>query len=405
MKVLFLHSQCENGGISRIIFSICDLLKKDGSEGKFAFSRGFIPDNHKDICYMFGNKSEIATHVLLTRLFDRHATGSSKATKELIKFINSYQPDIIHINNIHGYYLNFKLLFDYLKLINIPIVWTLHDCWAFTGHCSHFEYAKCDKWKTNCNQCAYISEYPKSIIFDNSNKNYQEKKNMYEQMNNIVIVTPSLWLKKHVEQSILSDKECIVINNGIDLNIFRYTESSLKKNSKFNNKTIYLAVASVWTQKKGFNDLIEFSKMIDKNTEQLIVVGVNKKQEKKLKKVGIFPITHTKDVFELVKWYSLADVFINPTYEDTFPTVNIESLACGTPVVTYKTGGSPEIIDSNCGVVVKKGRVDLLYKAANMIKSNPYDCRKRALKYDQNERFMEYIDLYKKILEKEKNKK
>lgn len=259
MKVLFLHSQCENGGISRIVFSICDLLKQNNSEGKFLFSRGFIPEEHKNECVMFGSKSEIASHVLLTRVFDRHAHGSKKATKELIKWIDEYQPDIVHVNNVHGYYLNMKMFFEYMISKKIPIVWTLHDCWAITGHCSHFEFAKCDKWKVQCGNCQHIDTYPKSIFFDNSFKNFTEKKNIYKKLKNITIVTPSLWLKNLVKQSILGDKKCIVINNGIDLNTFDYTESNLRIEKGFENKRIYLAVASVWTAKKGYDDLIKLA--------------------------------------------------------------------------------------------------------------------------------------------------
>ena len=220
-------------------------------------------------------------------------------------------------------------------------------------------------------------------------------------MKNITIVTPSVWLKDLVNQSILSDKKCIVINNGIDLESFHYITSDLKEEKGFNNKKIFLAVASVWTAKKGYDDLIKLAKKIDKSKEQIVVVGVNETQKNELQKHGIFAVTHTKSVSELASWYSIADVFINLTYEDTFPTVNIESLACGTPVVTYKTGGSPEIIDDECGAVVEKGNVDLLYTAAKQIDSSREACRKRALKFDRNERFLEYINLYKTILKGE----
>mgnify|MGYP005850939931 CR=1 FL=1 len=402
MKVLFLHSQCENGGISRIIFAICDLLKKNGSEGKFAFSRGFIPMEHKEDCFMFGKKIDILTHVLMTRIFDKHGYGSKNATKSLIKLINSYQPDIIHINNIHGYYLNMEIFFEYLKKIRKPIVWTLHDCWPITGHCSHFEYKECDKWKYKCEECENISTYPKSWIVDNSYNNFEIKKRLYHGLENLTLVTPARWLQNMIKNSILADKKCVVINNGIDLNAFDYIPSSLKKDYGFDNKRLYLAVASVWTDNKGYSDLFKLVKKIDKDNEQIVVIGVNKKQNIELQNHGIFAILHTKSIFELACWYSTADVFINPTYEDTFPTVNIEALACGTPVVTYKTGGSSEIIDESCGLVVEKGNINSLYIAAKKIESSRKACRKRALKFDQNERFLEYIELYKTILRKEK---
>lgn len=404
MKVLFLHSQCENGGISRIVFSICELLKQCGSEGRFAFSRGFIPEEHANDCFMFGDKKEIAKHVMLSRLFDKHGCGSKKATEDLIEWIDSYEPDIIHINNVHGYYLNMDIFFNYLKRKKTPVVWTLHDCWAITGHCSHFEYAKCDKWKTKCGNCHYVSTYPRSFLFDNSRNNFKEKQRMYKEMNNITIVTPSEWLKELISQSILADKDCVVINNGIDLENFDYITSNLREENGFDNKRVYLAVASVWTSKKGYDDLIKLVHKIDKSKEQIVAVGVSGAQKRELIKHGIFAVMHTKSVKELASWYSMADVFINPTYEDTFPTVNIEALACGTPVITYKTGGSPEIVNDECGAVVEKGDIDSLYNEATQINSSRETCRKRALRYDKNERFLEYINLYQTIMKRESEK-
>ena len=403
MKVMFIHSQCENGGISRIVFSICDLLKEQGSEGMFAFSRGFVPEGKQQVCHMFGNKYEIYLHMLASRLFDSHGLWSKQATKELITYIEKYEPDIIHLNNVHGYYLDIIEFFAYLKSKNIPIVWTMHDCWAVTGHCSHFEYYNCEKWKYGCKNCEHRDVYPKSWFISKAERNYREKKRSFEGLNRVQIVVPSEWLYGIIKESYLKNYPCTVINNGINLNVFNVKNSIPELATELNDKRIILAVASVWTSGKGYKDIIKLSGMIDKKEFALVVVGVTEKQKEELKHFGVYSILHTKNVDELAEWYSIASVFINPTYEDTFPTVNIEALACGTPVVTYRTGGSPEIITTHCGIVVEKGNIYQLHEAVTKIEKKPVECRRVAERYDANKKFKEYIRLYEDLVHKEGN--
>ena len=399
MKVLYLHSQCENGGISRIVFSLCDLLAADGSEGRFFFSRGFVPSEREKNCCMFGNMFEVRMHVLLSRVFDSHAFHSNKATRELIKLISDYSPDIIHLNNVHGYYLNIELLFNFLKMSGIPIVWTFHDCWNLTGHCSHFEYYGCDDWKNNdCRSCKHKDVYPKSWIKCNSYKNFLRKKQLFTGIEDLHIVVPSKWLAGIVSMSFFKNYPCRVINNGINLQSFDIQTNIPQLAHPYRQKKIILAVASVWTDRKGYSDIIRLADIIDRDEYCIAVVGLTEKQSRELKKRNIITILHTKSVKELAEWYSCAHVFINPTYEDTFPTVNLEALACGTPVITYKTGGSTEMIEDSCGVVVNKGDVNSMYKAIQNIEKNTSACRNVAEHYSAQERLFEYINLYKEIV-------
>ena len=398
MKVMFIHSQCENGGISRIVFSLCDLLEKEGNSGIFAFSRGFVPEGKEKICKMFGSKASVIYHVLMTRFFDLHGHGSKYATKELISIIQHEKPDIIHLNNVHGYYLNIGLFFEFLRETDIPIVWTLHDCWPLTGHCSHFAVVGCDKWKKGCEHCPQKEAYPSSYLIDRSRRNYLEKKELFTSIKNLTIVVPSKWLYSIVRESFFKDKRVVIINNGIDINTFDITDSSIKKEYGLIDKRIILAVASVWTQKKGFDDIIKLSKIIDNEKYAIVVIGVNESQREKLKKNEVLGILHTKDVKELAAWYSAADVFINPTYEDTYPTVNMESIACGTPVVTYNTGGSVETVEKETGRVVKAGDIGALYNAIQNANKKADACRAYARQFDFNLKFSEYINLYEQIV-------
>jgi len=335
---------------------------------------------------------------------DRHGFASRKATKQLINKIEELKPDVINLHNIHGYYVNIEILFDYLKKINIPVVWTFHDCWPFTGHCSYFDSVACEKWKTHCQNCPKKSFYPKSLLIDNSFKNFSDKKQIFNQLDNLHIITPSNWLKNLVKQSFLSKFPVSCIHNGIDLSKFNPVENVEKLIQKWNlkDKIIVLGVASIWDRRKGLDDFISLSNKLS-DTYQIILIGLTKKQIAQLPK-NIIGIERTESIEELAEYYSLAKVFVNPTYQDNFPTTNIEALACGTPVVTYNTGGSPEAIDKETGIVVEKGNVNDLKTAIERVtsaKTEYYDkekCRKRAEKhFDKNERYQDYLQLFKTL--------
>ena len=391
MKVFQINSTCGYGSTGRIAVDILKEVEKNGGEGIIAYGRNSAP---KDVnSYRIGSELDVKIHGVLSRITDRQGFYSTKATKDLIKKIKEYNPDIIHLHNIHGYYLNIKILFNFLKEYNKPIVWTLHDCWAFTGHCAHFSFEKCDKWKTECYSCPLKKEYPASFLIDNSRKNYLQKKELITSLKNVNIVVPSKWLADLTKESFLGKYPVNVIYNGVDLEQFKPTESDFRKKFHLEGKQIILAVASVWTEKKGISDVYKLNEKINDN-QVIVMVGLNDSQMTTLPK-GIIGIKRTDSIKELAQIYSVADVFINPTYEDNYPTTNLEAISCGTPVVTYKTGGSGESVDEGNGFVVEQGNVQKLLNAIRQVNGCKTDVGNR---FSAVERYKEYFDLYKGIL-------
>ena len=322
-------------------------------------------------------------------------------TKAFIQKLKEIKPDLIHMHIMHDTYINLRMLFDYIKENNIPIVWTFHDCWAFTGRCPYFDNAKCDKWKSECFECPQLDKYPQTKV-DKSKLLWNKKKKWFTGIKNMTIVTPSKWLSGFIKDSYLNEYQTKVIRNGINLDVFKPVDSDFKKEHNILDKHMILGVGYNWAPRKGLNDFIELSKKLPSNY-QIVLIGTNDEIDKKLPE-NIISIHRTYNVQELVKIYSAADVFVNPTYEDNFPTVNIESLACGTPVLTYETGGSPEAIDEKCGSVISKGNIEALEKEITRVcQENAYskqDCINRSEEFDATNKYNEYVELYKEILNK-----
>lgn len=383
----------------RIAEEIGLLAMSKGWDSYIAYGRWANPSMSH--LYHIGNMWDERWHGLQSRLFDNHGLSSKWATRKLIKNIEEVKPDVIHLHNIHGYYLNYPLLFDYLSITNIPVVWTLHDCWSFTGHCAFFTYCQCNKWRNNCDGCAFKSTYPKALLWSNSKRNFDLKNKYFNSIENLTIVPVSEWLSNLVAYSFLRDHHRKMIHNGIDLNVFQKKDSSIHFVPE--EKKVVLGVSFDWDERKGLQDFVKLRDFLS-DDYIVILIGLSKKQIKSLPK-GIIGIERTQNINELVLYYSRADVFANPTYEDNFPTTNIEALACGTPVVTYNTGGSPEAIDENTGVVVPYGDIDafyeaIIYVASNKIKMSDY-CRKRAeFFFNKSDRYQDYIDLYYFLLSK-----
>ena len=395
MKVLQINSVCGQGSTGRIAADIQNLLAEQGHECLFAYGRGTAPSGIKSL--RIGTNFDNYLHAAATRIFDNHGFSSTAATKKFIKRAKEYNPDLIHLHNLHGYYINVDLLFNYLKEANKPIVWTLHDCWALTGHCAHFDYIGCNKWQKGCYDCPQKDVYPASLIFDNSERNYEKKKELFTSVANMVVVTPSKWLATIVEQSFLSSYPLQVINNGIDIDIFRHIANDFRQRYELQGKFIILGVANIWAFKKGLDDFINLAKEIDNNKFKIVMVGVNAKQLKTLPK-NILGIERTNNVLELAQIYTAADVFFNPTYEEVLGMTNLEALACGTPVITYNSGGSPECISSESGYIIGKGEWQRVPEVINNIKNVQYETlRNEALPFDKNKKYAEYINLYKKM--------
>lgn len=399
IRVLQINSVCGIGSTGRIATDIHQVLKEQGYESYVAFGR-YEPRNC-DTSIHIGTNRDTYAHVLLTRMFDKHGFGSKRATRAFLREVNKLNPDVIHLHNIHGYYLNVELLFEYLKAADKPVIWTLHDCWAFTGHCSHFDYIGCSKWKTGCFDCPQKGEYPKSVLLDNSRDNFIRKKTAFTGVKNLIIVTPSQWLAGLVGDSFLGDNPVKVINNGIDLSVFKPTPSDFRDRYSLENKFIILGVANVWTERKGLHYFMELSQYLSFD-EMIVLVGVTEKQKATLPS-GMIGITRTDSITELASIYSAADVFVNPTLEDNFPTTNLEALACGTPVVTFRTGGSTESIKHGIGFVAEQKDVKGLRDSVEKIKNiDDNDTMSACLLhstglYNKVERFQDYIFLYQSL--------
>ena len=348
-RILFINTVC-NGSTGTICKQLYKAAEKEGFTCCIAFGRGASPDGFTT--YQIDNKLEVYRHVLKARLLDASGFGSKHATKKFIKWIDEeFKPDIIHMHNLHGYYLHIETFFDYLKLhLEIKKIWTLHDCWAFTGHCSHYTYAKCDQWIRGCsNKCPNKKKYPQSFI-SRSKQNYLKKKRIISSVKNMFLVTPSQWLMKEANNSFLKEYPIQVINNGVDTTIFKPTPSDIKEKYGIQDKKVILGVTSVWNKMKGLETFIELSKYLPQEYK-IVLIGLNKKQINHLP-TNIIGLPRTENVQELVKWYSAAEIYFNPTLEDNYPTTNLEAIACGTPVITFNTGGSPESAFANNSTII-----------------------------------------------------
>lgn len=322
------------------------------------------------------------------------------STYKLLKKIDAYSPDILHLHNLHGDYINLAMLFSHIKRHSIPVVWTLHDCWAFTARCPYFDLTRCMKWKTGCFACPYPKAgYPEGF-FDFSKRNWKAKRRWFTGVNHLCLVTPSKWLKELTGKSFLKEYPIRVINNGIDLSVFKPRESAFRKIHHIQNKYLLLGVAFDWGYRKGLDVFIELCKRLNQNIFQIVLVGVDAHTEEQLPE-NIIPIRRTRNPEELAEIYTAADLLVNPTREDNFPTVNMEALACGTPVVTFRTGGSPECIDETCGSVVEPDDLDSLQREIERIyEVRPYSkegCMKRSAAFDKRGRFQEYVRLYEEM--------
>jgi putative colanic acid biosynthesis glycosyltransferase len=402
MKILQVNSVCGIGSTGRIASDIHGFLLAKQQESFIGFGRNNPKSYENSI--RIGSKIDIYIHVFLTRIFDRHGWGSKRATIAFIDKLRILKPDIIHLHNIHGYYLNYKLLFEFIKKNNIPVVWTLHDCWSFTGHCAHFDFVGCEKWKKTCYKCPQKKEYPKSFFFDSSHSNFETKKTVFSDVENLTFITPSEWLANQVKASFLKNYPIQVINNGIDLHIYKPTISDFRSQNRITNSFVILGVAFMWGKRKGLDFFYELSKKLESD-EIIVLVGLTKKQISSLPP-KIIGLERTNDIQSLVKIYSAADVFVNPTLEEVFGMTNIEAIACGTPVITFNSGGSPECLDRSTGVVVEKGNLLELRNAILRIKNKEIVFHKTELIqraksfFSKEDRLSDYYNVYERILQK-----
>ena len=363
MRVLIINSVCGVGSTGRICTDLAQKYEKEGHEVKIAYGRySIVPDEYRKFAVRIGNGFSVKLHWALTRVLDLHGLGSYLSTIKFLSWAESYDPNILWLHNIHGYYINYDLLFNWIKSRpDMEVKWTLHDCWAFTGHCTHFTYVQCNKWQIKCEYCPQKKNYPASLFLDNSTSNYQKKRTAFTGVKNMTLITPSKWLASLVKKSFLSNYPVEVVYNTVDNQIFRPTECNFKEKYMIMNKKIVLGVSNAWQDpRKGLKDLIKLSRLLS-DDYVIVIVGLSDKEIKQLP-TDIIGIKKTDSARELAGIYTVADVLVNPTYEDNYPTVNIEAEACGTRVITYSSGGAPETIHMTSSVAVNPGDIEKVAK-------------------------------------------
>lgn len=393
-KLLQLNVTANWGSTGKIAEDIGNLAIKNGFQSWIAYGRETAVSNSELI--KVGDKLDIALHGIQSKFLDRHGLASKKSTKKFIDRIKEIKPDIIHLHNFHGYFINYPILFNFLKNWDGPVVWTLHDCWPFTGHCAYYSYAQCNRWQTGCFKCPQLSSYPSSLYIDRSLQNYTTKKDAFLGLNRLTIVPVSQWLSDQVSLSFLKDYPRKVIYNGIDLETFNIKENSKKTNSKK-----ILGVANVWSDRKGLSDFIKLRELLP-SEYKITLVGLSRAQIKSIPN-GITGIERTENIHQLVNLYNQADVYVNTSVEETLGMTTIEALACGTPSVVYNATAIPETIDSKTGIVVPPKDISKLSEAIKYIcDSIPFtasDCRSRAKTlFDKNKTCQSYIDIYNSLL-------
>ena len=401
MKIAHINTTRGRSGTEGVVFTIHNMLVERGDTSIVTYGRGPVLINN-DENHRIGTDVDVLGHLVQTRILDNHGFASRHATIKFLIWLESNNPDVVHLHNIHGYYINCELLFEYLKVRRINVVWTLHDCWPITGHCTNFEYINCEKWKYDCGRCGQLAAYPKTLFVDRTKKNLLRKRRVFSGVERLSIVTPSKWLSEIIHRSYLDQYPVSVINNALDLEVFRNKNGNFKARHCIEKKFMILGVAYVWGGGNGFDYFLRLS--ADLPSEYVIVlVGLTKRQVSFLP-AGIIGIERTANVEELVEIYSEANVFCNPTLDDNFPTVNIEALACGTPIITFRTGGSPEAVGEDCGIIVEKGDYNGLIGAISEIRHNqsvysPENCRRHAEKYfDKRTRYLDYLQLYNSLI-------
>lgn len=396
MKILQINTVYNKGSTGRIVKNL-KLYAEQRGNSVLAAHRFRADGDPKDVMPV-STWLDCHIHNRLSTITGLQGCFSFFRTLIFLRKVRRYAPDLIHLHNIHGSFLNYPLLFRFIKKKNTPIVWTLHDCWTFTGGCPHFVGYSCSQWETGCGRCPHFAQ-SKGNYWDTASYMWKKKKQWFTGIPQMVLVTPSNWLADLVGKSYLKGYPRAVIPNGIDLEVFKPVESDFRDRYGLKNRFIVLGVSFGWNEKKGLDVFIELANSLDENY-RIVLVGTDAEVEARLPE-NILKIRNTADPYELAAIYSAADVFVNPTREDTYPTVNMEALACGTPVITHRTGGSPETIDEMCGTVVDEGDIAEFVRVIRRVcEEKPYTaeaCLQKAKEHDMSLRYKEYVDLYEGI--------
>lgn len=393
MKIVQINATCGIGSTGKICVGISRLMCADNIENYILFSS-------RTSGYPLGiacaADCDLKLEALKSRILGNYGFNSQKATQKMIRELERIDPDIVHLHNIHGHDCNLEILFSYFRRKKTKLIWTFHDCWAFTAYCPHFTMMKCGKWRTQCSGCVQHREF--SWFFDRSGSLFRKKKELFTGLD-LTIVTPSKWLAGLVKESFLKAYPVKVIHNGIDLGVFEPVQSDFRARHGLEGKKLLLGIAFDWGVRKGLDVLLELARRLPEDY-RIILVGTDEKIDKQLPS-KILSIHRTQNQRELAEIYTAVDLFVNPTREENYPTVNMEALACGTPVLTFRTGGSPEIIDETCGAVVECDDVDAMeQQILRICAERPFNkdaCLNKAMSFDQKGRFKEYLELYERV--------
>ena len=394
MNVMEINA-CNFGSTGNIMLQIAEKARTAGHT-VFTVCPDSRDNRKKQVAgqMLIGSRLSRNFHRVGAMITGREGMFSRSATAALIREMKKLDISLIHLHNLHGWYINLPMLFRYIKKNNVRVIWTLHDCWSFTGHCTYFDIYRCERWKTGCGDCPQRKNYPKSLFFDRSARNFELKKRYCATLPDLTLVPPSKWIGGLLEQSLFAEgpARIRVINNGIDLNSFSPTPSNFREKNGLEGKKILLGVANPWGERKGLDDFLYLREHLGEEYA-IVLVGLSPEQRDALPE-GILGILRTNSVKELAQIYTAADIFLNPTYEDNYPTVNMEAQACGTPVITYRTGGSPENVDPASGMIVERGDRAALLDAVQRFLPRPVQ---GAECFDKNLRFREYIELYREL--------
>ena len=395
MKVLQINSVCGIRSTGRICTDLGDVLAESGHDYKIAYGRLRVPEKYLDRAVRIGSDLDVYTHTFRARLFDSAGRGSSHATKRFLKWVREYDPDVIHLHNLHGYYIDLDLLFAYLREAKKPVIWTLHDCWSFTGHCAHFSTADCQKWRDMCGDCPNKKRYPASLLLDRSSHNFAWKRALIEGVADLTLVTPSKWLADQVRGSFLRHRPVKVIPNGIDLALFSRRESDVRARYGLEEKRIVLGVATAWSKTKGLEILLQLPPLLG-DDYRVVLVGLDEKACRRLP-AGVIGIPRTDSVSELAELYSAADVFVNPSFQETMGLTTVEAMACGTPVVTSALTAVPEVVTADSGLVVSEQIPEGYAAAIRRALTLTLHPERDAVQYEKRAQYEKYLRLYQEV--------
>ena len=406
-NLLQINATCNWGSTGHIAEQIAAYAKTKGWGCYLAHGARYINDSAMNT-YMVGSKTDNLLHVAKSMLLGQHGLGSKSVTLEFVKYIDYIGPDVIHLHNIHGYYLNYQILFEYLKRSGVPVVWTFHDCWPMTGQCTHFVSVGCEKWKeTNgCHHCPLLGESYKTYV-DRSNKNWHLKKELFASLDNLIIVPVSHWLEGIVKESYFKNKHIQTIHNGVDTDVFvplPDNSYSLEKYSLYDTQYV-MGVSTDWSDKKGFSDYCKLSSQMPSGVK-IVLLGLDEEKCRIALQYGIIGLKRTDNVDELVQLYNGASIIMSLSYEETFGLTTVEGFACGVPGIVYNATASPELVSPETGIVVEPGNLEEVVRAIRLIlgKGKVYfsqACRERAVKlFNKDERYEEYVRLYEEVIQR-----